>query len=87
MDLRYPDYTVSGAGPVFASISNACGQSFDTIQVIALPDIPALNLGPDQSLCPGENITLTPGIPNVTYTWQDGSNGSTFSQYNRKPSS
>ncbi len=38
-----------------------------------MPDVPSLSLGPDQSLCPGEVITLAPGITDVTYTWQDGS--------------
>ena len=73
-----PDFTVTGAGMVFASISNSCGQSFDTILVNTLPDIPALSLGADQSLCPGEVITLAPGIPDVTYTWLDGSTSPTY---------
>jgi len=53
-----PDFTITGVGLVYASIANSCGQSFDTIQVNTLPDIPSLNLGPDQSLCPGEIISL-----------------------------
>jgi len=71
-------YTVVGPGQVYAAISNTCGQSIDTIQVDLLPDVPVLNLGPDQSLCPGEMIILNPGIPNVNYLWQDGSTGNTF---------
>lgn len=63
---------------VFAEISNSCGTSYDTIQVNALPDVPALNLGVDQTLCPGEIITLTPGIANVQYLWQDGSTGNSY---------
>lgn len=73
-----PSYNVTGTGIVFAEISNSCGTSFDTIQVTALPDVPALNLGVDQSLCPGEIITLTPGIPNVQYLWQDGSTANSY---------
>ena len=73
-----PDFNVSSAGVVFASITNSCGQSSDTILVSALPDIPLLNLGPDQSLCPGEIISLSPGITNVTYQWQDGSTNNTY---------
>jgi len=84
VNILWPDgstgtaYTVTGPGQVYASVSNSCGISSDTIDVVALPDIPVLNLGIDQSLCPGELITLTPGIPNVQYSWQDGSNGSSF---------
>ncbi len=73
-----PDYTVSTTGIVFAEISNSCGSSFDTLQVDALPAIPLLNLGQDQSLCPGEIITLAPGISNVQYLWQNGSTASTY---------
>lgn len=72
------NYNVTGTGIVFAEISNSCGASFDTIQVNALPDVPALNLGIDQSLCPGEIITLTPGIANVQYLWQDGSTANSY---------
>lgn len=82
--IEWPDgstganYNVSGAGLIYASITNSCGSAFDTIQVSALPDVPALDLGIDQSLCPGELITLTPGIANVDYLWQDGSTGSSY---------
>ncbi len=72
------NYNVTGTGIVFAEISNSCGTSFDTMLVNALPDVPALNLGIDQSLCPGEIITLTPGIPNVQYLWQDGSTSNSY---------
>ena len=73
-----PDYTVSDAGPVYAAIANSCGTSYDTIIVTPLPDVPILHLGNDQSLCPGETITLNPGIADVSYTWQDGSTGITY---------
>jgi gliding motility-associated-like protein len=74
-----PAFTVSGPGEYFATISNSCGQQSDTIEVTALPDVPVLQLGPDQSLCPGELIVVDPGITNVNYLWQDGSTGPTFS--------
>ncbi|MBK9106427.1 MAG: gliding motility-associated C-terminal domain-containing protein [Saprospiraceae bacterium] len=84
VNILWPDgstgtaYTVTGPGQVYASVSNSCGLSADTIEVSALPDIPDLNLGADQSLCPGELITISPGAPNVQYSWQDGSTGSSF---------
>jgi gliding motility-associated-like protein len=73
-----PDFVINGAGTYFASISNACGISSDTIHVIQLAAIPPLDLGPDIPLCPGEQITLTPGITGVDYVWQDGSTGNSF---------
>jgi hypothetical protein len=42
------------------------------VQVTLLDPIPDLDLGNDQSLCPGETITIDPGIPDVDYLWQDG---------------
>ncbi len=72
------DYPISGAGIFFASISNVCGSSFDTILIDQLPDAPLLDLGLDQSLCPGEVITITPAISNVAYLWQDGSTNSFY---------
>jgi gliding motility-associated-like protein len=69
---------VNGPGSVAASISNTCGQSFDTIEVGLLPAIPTLDLGADQSLCPGELIVINPNILNVEYLWQDGSTNSSY---------
>ncbi len=63
---------------VAAAITNGCGQSADTVYISQLPDNPILQLGVDQSLCPGEVISFDPGIPGVSYLWQDGSTGSTF---------
>ena len=73
-----PNYTITGPGQVFASITNSCGVSTDTLEVTALPDVPILSLGNDQSLCPGEIISFSPGISGVNYLWQDGSTNSTY---------
>jgi gliding motility-associated-like protein len=67
------DFVINGPGTYYASISNACGISSDTITVGSFAPIPSLDLGPDIPLCPGEEVTLIPGIPNVDYLWQDGS--------------
>jgi gliding motility-associated-like protein len=64
---------VSAPGLYYATISNACEANADTIQVDALSAVPDLNLGPDQSLCPGEQIIFNPALDDVDYLWQDGS--------------
>jgi gliding motility-associated-like protein len=69
---------VNNPGTYYATISNACGSNSDTIAVGLLPPAPVLNLGQDQSLCPGETITLNPGLQNVSYLWQDGSTSTSF---------
>lgn len=70
---------VTEAGPVIAMISNSCGSFSDTLLVSMYPQIPQLDLGMDQSICPGETIVVDPGISGVSYLWQDGSTGSTLS--------
>lgn len=66
-------------GEVHAMISNSCGTYADTLMVSLLPQIPLLELGPDQPICPGETLVIDPGISDVSYLWQDGSTGSTMS--------
>lgn len=73
-----PEFVVSNAGLVFATISNACSFASDTVLVSLSDAAPALDLGADQSLCPGETIIFDPGIANVEYLWSDGSNATTF---------
>lgn len=69
---------VQTPGIYFATVTNACGADRDTFQLNQLPAIPILDLGPDLPLCPGETITITPGIADVDYSWQDGSTNQTF---------
>ncbi len=73
-----PDFTISDSATIYASISNVCGVSTDSLEVTLLPEVPSLNLGPDQTICPGETFTIDPGIQDVSYLWQDGSTDSTF---------
>ncbi|HZV70503.1 MAG TPA: hypothetical protein VFG10_13200, partial [Saprospiraceae bacterium] len=73
-----PDLTLSDSAIVFATISNSCGASTDSLQVDLLPDIPLLYLGPDQTICPGETIFISPDLANVSYLWQDGSTDTTY---------
>ncbi|MEQ1744076.1 MAG: HYR domain-containing protein [Saprospiraceae bacterium] len=43
------------------------------------PPAPLLNLGPNTDICPGDSLLLGTGLNGfVSYTWQDGSHGSTF---------
>ena len=72
-------FTASGPALISATISNTCGMVSDTLEIVELPDLPLLNLGPDQTLCPGEVVTITPGISNADYLWQDGSTNSSYS--------
>ncbi|HSF88063.1 MAG TPA: gliding motility-associated C-terminal domain-containing protein, partial [Saprospiraceae bacterium] len=64
---------VQDPGLYYATVTNSCGADRDSFQLNQLPAIPILDLGPDLPLCPGETITITPGIADVEYSWQDGS--------------
>lgn len=70
--------SVSSSGTYYVDVSNSCGGDTDTVVVGALPAIPSLDLGPDQSLCPGEIINISPSVTGVQYLWQDGSTASSF---------
>ena len=70
--------TVANSGIVYVTGSNPCSIVSDTIVVNMLPAIPALSLGPNQSICPGEWVALSPGITGVMYLWQDGSTLPTY---------
>ena len=49
----------------------------DTINIESLT-APKFTLGPDQYLCPGFSLFLTPGLNNVSYRWQDGNSSSDY---------
>ncbi|HRH71149.1 MAG TPA: hypothetical protein PLB89_16725, partial [Flavobacteriales bacterium] len=49
----------------------------DQVEVFVKPT-PVVDLGPDVSLCVGQNLTLDAGVPGGTYLWQDGATGSTY---------
>lgn len=51
--------------------SNGCTVSDSIIVAFDTPPLP--DLGPDLTLCPGEDVVLSPGVPGSQYEWQDGS--------------
>ncbi len=60
---------VAQPGKYWVDVTNACGNSFtDTIVVSPYPPI-ALSLGPDLSICPNENITITAPPGFINYRW------------------
>jgi gliding motility-associated-like protein len=79
VDLLWPDgsdqttFTTADSGWVIVMVTNACASRSDTMTIEWHPPLPSLELGADLLLCPGESITIEPGILNVLYTWHDGS--------------
>jgi gliding motility-associated-like protein len=70
-------FLVNNAGMYWVQATlNGCKKS-DSINIISLTK-PQFTLGPDQYLCPGLSLFLTPGLSNVSYNWQDGNTTSTY---------
>jgi gliding motility-associated-like protein len=74
-----PVFNVTVAGTYFVQLDlNGCKRS-DTV-VISYDPKPAFTLGPDQSICPGNKIILSPVLNNQwQINWQDGTVNPVFS--------
>lgn len=71
-------YLVTQTGDYSVTVTNACGAGTDTIHILFIDTLTAIDLGPDMSLCPGETATLQVGISGATYSWQDMSMADSF---------
>jgi gliding motility-associated-like protein len=63
---------VSNPGEYSVSITNACGLSQDTIVIQLLDEPPLVDLGTDQSLCPGDSLVLFVDIALGNLEWNTG---------------
>ncbi|PHN04417.1 T9SS type B sorting domain-containing protein [Flavilitoribacter nigricans] len=68
-----PTYSVTQNGLYAVTVENDCGIVEDAIEVIYLMDVPEVELGADQQLCPDEVTVLDAESPYAEYVWQDGS--------------
>jgi hypothetical protein len=67
------NFRVTKAGTYWVNVTNANGcKKSDTIHVNYI-DAHHVSLGNDTSLCVGDSLTFSPGIPNATYAWSTGS--------------
>ncbi len=73
-------FVTTQSGIYSISVSNACGNDQDTIEVLFEINPPAQNLGPDSILCDGEELILTAtSVAGLSFLWQDGSTDETYS--------
>lgn len=72
-------FTAIGAGTYFVKVSDNQGCfSADTIQItLAPPFVFTIGLTGDTIICPGQTVTINPGLY-TSYLWQDSSTNSTF---------
>ncbi len=72
-----PTLNTSTAGPYSVGVTvNGCTGT-DAVNVSVTP-LPVVNIGPDQTVCPGTPITLVATTPGGSYLWSDGSANSTL---------
>ncbi|MGC4036053.1 MAG: gliding motility-associated C-terminal domain-containing protein [Chitinophagaceae bacterium] len=72
-----PQYLVRKGGTYWAEVYlDGCMQR-DSITIATLQK-PQFSLGPDQFICPGIPIILSPGIMSADYLWQDGSTSNSY---------
>ncbi len=68
--------TINAAGNYSVDVTvNGCTGT-DAVNVVVNP-LPIVNLGPDLTLCAGDQATLDATTPGATYLWDDGSTGAT----------
>lgn len=71
--------TVRTSGPYWVEHTNKCNSTRDSILVNFPPRLPAIELGADTILCPGEIILLgDPNSPYTTFNWSNGTSNKTI---------
>ena len=70
--------TIANGGTFFVTVSNFCGVASDTIAVSELiPPLP-VDLGANDTICPGDTTVLNAAQSNVSYLWHNGSTNPEF---------
>ncbi len=70
-------FNVTQTGSYYVTLDNGVCIATDTIDIF-VNSTSSINLGPDTAICIGESILLDATTTGATYSWQDGSTGSTF---------
>ena len=79
-----PTLTVTGPGTYGVTVFQ--GNCFASDQVdVAYNAFPTVNIGPDVSVCAGDQFTFDATTPGATYTWHDGSTAPTFTANSNGP--
>jgi|GEM_PF-3372098 gliding motility-associated-like protein len=75
-----PTFTVNAPGTYAVTLRDACGNvTTDSVRVQYAPEIQAVNLGRDTTLCAGQTLQLNATNPAAArYRWQDGSANAIF---------
>jgi gliding motility-associated-like protein len=67
---------INSPGTYWVRLSNSCGESYDTISVLAIFNPPPVYLPPDTALCSGDSLILDGGSDtSMVYIWQGNDTG------------
>lgn len=73
-----PTYSVTQTGTYWVEVTNPCGTVSETIDVVMSP-VPPIELGPDQSICDGNQVLLDAKVSGATYLWSTTETSSSIS--------
>lgn len=71
-------FQVNVSGSYALTITNECGQHTDQVVINLIEPVNQPDLGPDQTLCPGEQLVLNAYSPGANYLWNDLSTSDTL---------
>ncbi|MEJ7767795.1 MAG: gliding motility-associated C-terminal domain-containing protein, partial [Chitinophagaceae bacterium] len=72
-----PQYRVNRTGSYYVSVTRGGCTATDTVAIV-FKTSPAPDLGPDGSICPGEELIIRHSVTGVRSTWQDGTTDPAF---------
>ncbi len=73
-------FNVFQPGTFSVDVFNSCGVAGDKI-IINYMGPPAVSIGNDSNICAGNTVEYSAAYPGATYSWQDNSNGPTFTAF------
>jgi gliding motility-associated-like protein len=73
-----PTYELDKEGMYSVTVTTDCEEVIDEIEILYISVTDPVTLGPDTLLCPGDTLVFDIGIPEGSYSWQDGSTDSVF---------
>ncbi len=72
------EIAIFSAGTYIVIGTNACGSDSDTIQAVINNEVPTIDLGADQIICPGDSVLLDVGSVAGDIAWNTGESTSSI---------